>query len=123
VPSSKNERAIPAEQKKYDQAKALSPNAAASADRDLATRVPENEVLLTQQAPLQNLPKVNHGPSVSAQKQEQQINRIAGASGGALDLKKADAGANETDAPRSRRGTSRRSFATTATPCRAELPR
>jgi hypothetical protein len=91
--AAKNERAVPAERKENDQAKALSPNAAASADRDLATRVPENEVVLTQQAPLQNLPKVNHGPSLSAQKQEQQIGRTAGASGGALDLKKSDAGA------------------------------
>jgi hypothetical protein len=100
APTAKNERAVPAERKENDQANAPSPNAAASADRDLAANALRNEVQLTQQAPLQNLPKVNHGPSLSAQKQEQQISRIAGTSGGALDLKKSDAGTQAKQAPR-----------------------
>jgi hypothetical protein len=96
APLAKIAPAAPAESRKTlienerQQPAAPSPAAAASAERDLASRAPQNQVQLTQQAPLQNAPNLNHGPSVSAQKQEQQINRIAGATGGALDLKKVE---------------------------------
>jgi hypothetical protein len=68
-----------------------SPAAAASASRDLATKAPENRLVPTQQSPFQYSPKSANGPSLSQQKQEQQIGRIAaGAAGGALDQKKLD---------------------------------
>ena len=74
-----------------DRLQAESPAAVDSANRDLAAKTPRNEVQLNQQAPLQFSPKANHGPSVSAQKQEQQIGRIAaGSAGAAADLKKLD---------------------------------
>ena len=83
-----------------DQLRAESPAAVDSANRDLAAKAPRNEVQLNQQAPLQFSPKVNHGPSVSAQKQEQQIGRIdAGNAGAAADLKKLDAEERAKPAP------------------------
>jgi hypothetical protein len=98
TPLAKTAPALPAESKKTpienerQQLAAPSPAAAASAERDLASKTPQNQSQLSQE--LQNAPNLNltqnHGPSVSAQKQEQQINRIAGATGGALDLKKLD---------------------------------
>ena len=88
---------VPAERKENaneearERPTAPSPAAAASAERDLASQPPQNQLQLSQQAPLQYAPNLSHGPSVSNQKQEQQINRIAGATDGALDLKKLDA--------------------------------
>jgi hypothetical protein len=95
APLAKTAPALPAESKKTPmenerkQPAAPSPAAAASAERDLASKTPQNQLQLSQE--LQNAPNLipNHGPSVSAQKQEQQINRIAGATG-VLDLKKLD---------------------------------
>jgi hypothetical protein len=96
APSAKAEPAVPAERKETDREKdqptAPSPAAAASADRDLASTGPQNQVLPNQQSAFQYAPRAGHGPSLSAQKQEQQIGRIAaGSAGGALDLKKLDA--------------------------------
>jgi hypothetical protein len=96
APSAKTERAGPAEAKEADREKdqptALSAAGIDSANRDLATKAPQKQIQPTQQSPFQYAPKPSHGPSLSAQKQEQQIGRIAaGSAGGALDLKKLDA--------------------------------
>src|SRR5580692_10709889 len=93
-PSAKAEPAVPSERKGTDQEKdqptAPSAAAAASADRDLASKGPQNQLVPNQQSAFQYAPKPGHGPSLSAQKQEQQISRIGGSAGGALNLKKLD---------------------------------
>jgi hypothetical protein len=96
APSAKPEPAVPNERKETDREKdqltAPSAAAAASADRDLASKGPQNQLLPNQQTPFLYTPKSGRGPSLTAQKQEQQIGRIAaGSAGGALDLKKLDA--------------------------------
>jgi hypothetical protein len=96
APSAKSAPAGPAERKETDEEKdqplAPSAAAAASADRDLASKGPQNQLLPNQQSAFQYAPKPGHGPSLSAQKQEQQIGRTAaGSAGGAVDLKKLDA--------------------------------
>jgi len=83
--------AVSRERKEKDQAAAPSSSAADSAIRDLASKQPQNQVQLTQQSPFQSAAKPTHGPYVSAQKQEQQIGRIAAGSAGAFDQKKLDA--------------------------------
>jgi hypothetical protein len=70
-------------------------NGAGAVDRDLASKQLQNEVQLTRQAPSQYAANPAHGPSFTAQKQEQQIGRIAAGSAGAFDQKKRlDAPAN-----------------------------
>lgn len=83
--------AIPRERKEKDQAAAPSAAGADSAIRDLASKQPQNEVQLNQQSRFQAAAKPTHGPYLSAQKQEQQIGRIAAGSAGAFDQKKLDA--------------------------------
>jgi hypothetical protein len=77
VAPSKTTRVIPHEReendrKEKDQPDAPSDAGAASANRDLASKPPENQVQLTQQSPFQAAAKPSHGPSLSLQKQEQQ---------------------------------------------------
>jgi hypothetical protein len=60
----------------------------ASATRDLASKEPQNQLQLSQRMQSQNAQVPAHGPSYSAQKQEQQIGRIAASDGGALLAKK-----------------------------------
>ena len=98
APSAKAGLPGPAERRETDQEKdqptAPSAAAAASADRNLASKGPQNQLLPNQQSPFQFAPKPGHGPSLSMQKQEQQIGRIAAGSAGALDVKKLDAQTN-----------------------------
>jgi hypothetical protein len=92
-PSDRNER------KEKDQAAATSPGTvagAATADRDSALEDLRKEDLhkrtqRAQQTPSQYAPNPAHGPSLTAQKQEQQIGRIAAGRAGAFDQKKLDA--------------------------------
>jgi hypothetical protein len=90
IPAATAERNEKASEEASERRTASSPAAAASAERDLASQPPQNQQQLSQQAPLQYAPNLSHGPSVNAQKQEQQINGAAGVVGGTLDLKKLD---------------------------------
>jgi hypothetical protein len=97
APSSKATRVIPNEReendrKEKDQPGAPSDAGAASANRDLASKSPQNQVQLTQQSPFQAAAKPSHGPSLSLQKQEQQQTmHAAPGAAGALLGKKLDA--------------------------------
>jgi hypothetical protein len=94
APSSVPMRAIPKEREEKDQPAAPSVGAdagAASANRDLTSQQSQNQVQLTQQSPFQAAAKPAHGPSLSQQKQEQQIMRAAPGNAGAFDKKKSDA--------------------------------
>jgi hypothetical protein len=87
------------ERKRKDQSAASSTAGAREADsvsRDSALKNSQNEVQQNQQTISNNAPAPTHGPSVSQQKQEQQINRIAAGRAGAADQKKLDATSNLT---------------------------
>jgi hypothetical protein len=78
------------DRKEKDQPDAPSNAGAASANRDLASKPPQNQ--LTQQSPFQAAAKPSHGPSLSLQKQEQQQTmHAAPGAAGALLGKKLDA--------------------------------
>jgi hypothetical protein len=80
------------ERKEKDLAAAPSDPGVASANRDLASNQPQNQVQLTQQSPFQAAGKSAHGPSLSQQKQEQQQTmRAAPGNAGTLLNKKLDA--------------------------------
>jgi hypothetical protein len=84
------------ERKRKDQSAASSTGGVAEADlasRDSALKKSNsnNESQQNQQNTSQNAPAPTHGPSLSQQKQEQQINRIAAGRAGAADQKKLDA--------------------------------
>ncbi len=97
APSSKATRVIPNEReendrKEKDQPDAPSDAGAASANRDLASKSPQNQIQLTQQSPFQAAAKPSHGPFLSQQKQEQQQTmHAAPGAAGALLGKKLDA--------------------------------
>jgi hypothetical protein len=97
APLAKSTSAIPNadrenERKEKDQPAAPSDAGAASASRDLASKSPQNQVLLSQQPPFQAAAKPSHGPFLSQQKQEQQqtMHAVPGAAD-ALFGKKLDA--------------------------------
>jgi hypothetical protein len=84
------------ERKEKDLAAAPSDAGAASANRDLASNQLQNQTQLTQLPPFQSAGKSAHGPSLSQQKQQQEISHYLG--GPPVDEKKlkelnADAGA------------------------------
>ncbi len=89
--------AVPREPKSKDQAAAPSVGGAAdslAANRDLDTKESQNQLQAAHQAPSQNAVAPAHGPSLSQQRQEQQINRIAAGNAGAANQKKLDAPSN-----------------------------
>jgi len=99
APSPKPALVSPEELKRKDQPAAPSVAGAASAalaDRELASKESQNRLPSVQQAPTQNAAIPNHGPYLSQQKQEQQINRIAAGNAGARDQKKLDAPSSPT---------------------------
>lgn len=83
--------AVSREREEKDRADAPSSAPADSAIGDLVSKQPRNQVQLTQQSPFPAAAKPTHRPYLSAQKQEQQIGRIAAGSAGAFDQKKLDA--------------------------------
>jgi hypothetical protein len=92
APSEKPVPAVPRERQEKDQPAASSnggPAGAASSDREL--KEAQNQLELSQQTPSQHAASPVHGPFLSQQKQEQQIGRSVGGSGGASDQKKLDA--------------------------------
>jgi hypothetical protein len=94
APSPKPALSDSGERKRKDQSVASSTGGVAEADsaRDAyALKNSQNERQQNQQLTSQNAPALNHGPSLSQQKQEQQINRIAAGRAGAADQKKLDA--------------------------------
>ncbi|HZV86508.1 MAG TPA: hypothetical protein VFF95_03105 [Candidatus Binatus sp.] len=93
APSPKPALVAPEELKRKDQPAAPSVGGAAGAalaDRGLATKESQNQLQSAQQAPSRNAAIPNHGPYLSQQKQEQQINRIAAGNAGPRDQKKLD---------------------------------
>jgi hypothetical protein len=94
APSPKPALSDSMERKRKDQPTASS-NAgtreADSTDRDSALKKSQNELQQNQQSMSNNAPAPTHGPSLSQQKQEQQINRIAASKARAADEKKLDA--------------------------------
>jgi hypothetical protein len=93
APLAKPAPAAPAEnreRKESDQLRAPSVGVTGvdAADRDLASKQLQNQTQVTQQAPSQYAVNPAHGPSFTAQKQEQQIGRIAAGGAGAFDQKK-----------------------------------
>jgi hypothetical protein len=93
APSPKPALADSMERKRKDQPAASSTSGAREADsvsRDSALKKSQNELQQNQQSISNNAPAPTHGPSVSQQKQEQQINRIAAGRAGAADQKKLD---------------------------------
>jgi hypothetical protein len=97
APSLQATRVIPNEReendrKEKDQPDAPSDAGAASANRDLASKPPQNQVQPTQPSPFQAAAKPSHGPSLSLQRQEQQQTmHAAPGAAGALLGKKPDA--------------------------------
>ncbi|HEY2548257.1 MAG TPA: YCF48-related protein [Candidatus Acidoferrum sp.] len=89
----KEQEKIQEKEQERNRLTAPSPAAAASANRDLASGAPQNQLQLNQQSPSQYSAKSSNGPSISQQKQEQQIGRTAAGNivGGVLDQKKLDA--------------------------------
>jgi hypothetical protein len=91
--SEKTAPSIPSEdreRKESDQAAASSVGGAAPADRDSTLKELHNKVQLAQQAPNPYAAKPAHGPSFTAQKQEQQVLRMTPGIAGTLDQKKFD---------------------------------
>jgi hypothetical protein len=87
--SAKAAPASPRERKEKDDSGALSIGGvagAASANRDIASQSAQNQLQLTQQAPSQSGAALTHGPSLSMQKQQQEISRPS-TGAGTLDLK------------------------------------
>jgi hypothetical protein len=94
APSEKPVLSDSMERKRKDQPAAPPARRAMEADlasRDSDLKKSQNERLQNQQPASQNAPAPTHGPSLSQQKQEQQINRIAAGRAGAADQKKLDA--------------------------------
>jgi hypothetical protein len=94
APSPKPALVAPEELKRKDQPGAHSVVGAtggALADRELTSKEAQNQVQLFQKAPSPNASPAAHGPYLSQQKQQQQINRLAAGSAGAVDQKKLDA--------------------------------
>ncbi len=97
APSEKPALSDSMERKRKDQRAASSTGAAPEADltsRDSALKKSQNELQQNQQSLSNNAPAPAHGPSLSQQKQEQQINRIAAGRAGAADQKKLDSSLN-----------------------------
>ena len=91
--SPKPATALPRERKEKDQPAASSADAVGgvpAGKREDALKEPQNLDQLVQQAPSQNAAPPAHGPYLSQQKQQQQINRLAAGSAGAVDEKKLD---------------------------------
>ncbi len=94
APSEKPALSDSMERKRKDQLAAPSAGRAVEADstsRDSALKESVNELRQNQQSTSQNAPVPTHGPSLSQQNQQQQINRIAAGRAGAVDQKKLDA--------------------------------
>jgi hypothetical protein len=94
APSAEPAPPVAGERKETDQRAAPSVGGvagAASANRDLDSERLRNQVQLTQQSPFRAAAKAAHGPSLPAQKQEQQMARIASGDARAFDQKKLDA--------------------------------
>jgi hypothetical protein len=93
APSEKPALSDSMERKRKDQSAApptRSQVEADSAKSAYALKQSQNELQQNQQSISNNAPAPAHGPSVSQQKQEQQINRIAAGRAGAADKKKLD---------------------------------
>jgi hypothetical protein len=95
APSPKPALSDSMERKRKDQPAAPSAGRAVEADStsrdDSALKKSQNELQQNQQSISNYSPAPTHGPSLSQQKQEQQINRIAAGRAGAADQKKLDA--------------------------------
>jgi hypothetical protein len=94
TPSEKPALSDSMERKRKDQPAAPSAGRAMEADsasRDSSLKKSENELQQNQQSNSRNAPAPTHGPSLSQQNQQQQINRIAAGRAGAADQKKLDA--------------------------------
>jgi hypothetical protein len=94
APSEKPALSDSMERKRKDQPAAPSAGRAVEADstsRDSSLKKSENELQQNQQSNSRNAPAPTHGPSLSQQNQQQQINRIAAGRAGAADQRKLDA--------------------------------